>query len=331
MTRIPVYADVVLAAERLSGFAVNTPLMSSPLLDERCGGRVFLKCENLQRTGSFKFRGAMNALSAMMAEGADLVKSGVIACSSGNHAQGIAEAARLHHVPATIVMPSDAPAVKVARTRRAGANVVFYDRATQDRDEVTAEHVKRLGAPLIHPYNNPLVMAGQGTCALEAVERFSELGLKPDHVLVCTGGGGLSAGVALVMQEHYPDACFHTVEPQGFDDYKRSLEAGSRLANNASSGSVCDAILTPAPGEISFKVLSGYASDGLVISDDDALEAVAFAFHELKIVTEPGGAVTLAALLSGKIDVSGKVVFATISGGNVDAAMLERALASANL
>jgi len=322
----PVYDDVVAAARRLKGHAIYTPLLRSPVLDEHCGGRIFLKAENLQRTGSFKFRGAMNAISALREAGNDL-GSGVIASSSGNHAQGIAEAARLHHIDATIVMPSDAPAIKVERTRRSGAHVVLYDRSSEDRDVVTAEHTRRLNAELIHPYNHPMVIAGQGTCALEAAETFEKLAIIPDRVLVCTGGGGLSSGIALVIQKHYPHARFHTVEPVGFDDYKRSLVAGARLANAATSGSVCDAILTPSPGEHSFSILKDYADEGLAISDAEALAAVAFAFHELKIVVEPGGAAALAALLSGKVDVSGECVLATLSAGNIDPEMLARSLA----
>lgn len=329
MTELPHYADVSAASARLAGFAVKTPLLSSAVLDERCGGRIFLKAENLQRTGSFKFRGAMNAIAALKEEGRDLATSGVIACSSGNHAQGVAEAARLHGITATIVMPSDAPRIKVERTRRSGADVLFYDRSNEDRDRVTAHHRKRLGACLIHPYDDPMVIAGQGTCALEAACEFDEKGVVPDTVLVCTGGGGLSAGIGIVIRERYPMARFHTVEPAGFDDYRRSLEAGERLQNAKGAGSVCDAILTPSPGQYSFSILKDYAAYGLAVSDEEALSAVAFAFHELKLAVEPGGAVTLAALLSGKIDVAGKTVLAIVSGGNIDPAMLARALNAA--
>lgn len=326
---LPTFNDVLKAEKRLGGLAVRTPLLTSPLLDERCGGRIFLKAENLQRTGSFKFRGAFNAISALVEQHLDLKKKGVIACSSGNHAQGVAEAARLHNLPATIVMPVDAPAIKIARTRRSGANVVFYDRATEDRDEVSKFHAERTGAVFIHPFNEPLVIAGQGTCALEAVRDFGVHDIIPDRVLVCTGGGGLSAGVALVMKEHFPKAAFHTVEPVGFDDYNRSLAVGERLSNVTTAGSICDAIVTPMPGERSFEILHGYASPGLIVSDEEALAAVAFAFHELKTVLEPGGAVTLAALLSGRINVRGQTVLATLSGGNIDPEMMERALSLA--
>ena len=326
MLNPPIYQDVINAARRIKGHAIKTPLLTSHILDEMCGARVYLKAENLQRTGSFKFRGAMNSVTAYLEQEAELAKRGVIACSSGNHAQGIAEAARLLNVPATIIMPFDAPKIKVERTRRSGATVLFYDRAKEDRDEVTNAKAEELGAVLIHPYNNPYVMAGQGTCALEAVGFFEENDIELDRVFACTGGGGLSAGIALVMQERFSKAQFHTVEPEGFDDYSRSLESGERLTNATTVGSICDAIITPTPGELSFSILKGYAAEGLVISDEEALRAVAFAFNELKVVVEPGGAAALAALLSNKIDIQGETVLVTLSGGNIDPEMMRKAL-----
>ncbi|MEP1441783.1 MAG: threonine/serine dehydratase [Hyphomicrobiales bacterium] len=327
MTSAPTYQDVLNAARRIDGAAIKTPLLTSNILDDFCGARVFLKAENLQRTGSFKFRGAMNSVTAYLEENPDLAKSGVIACSSGNHAQGIAEAARLLNIPATIIMPSDAPQIKVARTRRSGATVLFYDRAKEDRDVVTNAKAEELGAVLIHPYNNPYVMAGQGTCALEAADFFNANDIELDRVFACTGGGGLSAGIALVMQERFSKAQFHTVEPEGFDDYSRSLVSGERLTNATTVGSICDAIITPSPGELSFSILKDFAAEGLVITDDDALRAVAFAFNELKTVVEPGGAAALASLLSNKIDVRGETVLVTLSGGNIDPEMMHKALA----
>ncbi len=326
MLNPPVYQDVINAARRIKGHAIKTPLLTSHILDEICGAQVYLKAENLQRTGSFKFRGAMNSVTTYLEQEADLAKRGVIACSSGNHAQGIAEAARLLNVPATIIMPFDAPKIKVERTRRSGATVLFYDRAKEDRDVVTNAKAEELDAILIHPYNNPYVMAGQGTCALEAVGFFDENDIELNRVFACTGGGGLSAGIALVMQEHFPKARFHTVEPKGFDDYSRSLREGERLTNATTVGSICDAIITPMPGELSFSILKGYASQGLVISDEEALRAVAFAFNELKVVVEPGGAAALAALLSNKIDIQGETVLLTLSGGNIDPEMMRQAL-----
>ena len=326
MLNPPIYQDVINAARRIKGYAIKTPLLTSHILDEVCGARVYLKAENLQRTGSFKFRGAMNSVTAYLEQNPDLAKRGVIACSSGNHAQGIAEAARLLNVPATIIMPFDAPKIKVERTRRSGATVLFYDRAKEDRDEVTNAKAEELGAVLIHPYNNPYVMAGQGTCALEAVEFFNANDIELDRVFACTGGGGLSAGIALVMQERFSKARFHTVEPEGFDDYSRSLVSGERVENATTVGSICDAIITPTPGELGFSILKDYASQGLVISDEEALRAVAFAFNELKVVVEPGGAAALAALLSNKIDIQGETALLTLSGGNIDPEMMRKAL-----
>ena len=326
MLNAPTYQDVLNAARRIDGHAIKTPLLTSHILDEICGARVFLKAENLQRTGSFKFRGAMNSVSAYLEQNPDLAKRGVIACSSGNHAQGIAEAARLMHVPATIVMPFDAPKIKVERTRRSGATVLFFDRANEDRDEITNAKAEEMGAVLIHPYNNPYVMAGQGTCALEAANFFDENDIELNRVFACTGGGGLSAGIALVTQQRFSDAHFHTVEPEGFDDYSRSLKEGERLANASTVGSICDAIITPTPGELSFSILKDYAAQGLVISDEEALRAVAFAFNELKVVVEPGGAAALASLLSKKIDIQGESVLVTLSGGNIDPEMMRKAL-----
>ena len=326
MAPLPTYDDVVAAGERLRGHATRTPLLSSSELDRLTGGRIFLKAECLQRTGSFKFRGAMNAISACIESGSRLGSGGVIAFSSGNHAQGVAEAARLHGIPATIIMPDDAPLSKISRTERAGAHVILYNRARDSRDAITRAHADRLGAALIHPFDNPHVIAGQGTLALEAVDELGENDLAPDVVLACTGGGGLSAGIALVMAKRCPGARFHTVEPEGFDDYRRSLLAGERLSNPLASGSICDAILTSQPGALSFDILKSCAGEGLVVSDAEAMKAVAFAYHELKIVVEPGGAVALAALLSGRIDVGEKIVFATLSGGHVDPDVFERAL-----
>lgn len=326
MLNPPTYQDVLNAARRIDGHAIKTPLLTSNILNDLCGAQVFLKAENLQRTGSFKFRGAMNSVTAYLEQNPDLAKSGVIACSSGNHAQGIAEAGRLLNIPTTIIMPSDAPQIKVDRTRRSGATVLFFDRAKEDRDVVTNAKADELGAVLIHPYNNPYVMAGQGTCALEATDFFKANDIELDRVFVCAGGGGLSAGVALVMQERFSKARFHTVEPEGFDDYSRSLVKGERVANATTVGSICDAIITPTPGELSFSILKDYAAEGLVISDEDALRAVAFAFNELKIVVEPGGAAALASVLSKKVDIRGETVLVTLSGGNIDPDMMQKAL-----
>ncbi len=323
--KLPNYRDVVDAASVLQGQAVRTPLLSNALLDEKTAARVFLKAECLQRTGSFKFRGAFNAISRLPDS---THQTGLLACSSGNHAQGVAEAARLRGFAATIVMPADAPESKKDRTLRAGATIVEYDRREEDRETVVEALAQQQGAPIIHPYENYYVIAGQGTAGLEAAEDLIDLGLTADRVLVCAGGGGLLGGTLLSMREHFPDVAVHPVEPEGYDDQRLSHETGGRLAINGAQPSVCDAVLTPMPGRRPFALAKGKLAPGLVVSDEEALMAVAFAYRELKVVVEPGGAVALAALLSGKVDVAGETVVATLSGGNIDPQMMARALAS---
>lgn len=322
MTDLPTYRSLLEAAERIAGEAVRTPLLHSPALSERSGARVFLKAECLQRTGSFKFRGAWNAVRRLGARNV----AGIVACSSGNHAQGVAEAARLAGIPATIVMPADAPAIKRRRTAESGARIVTYDRGSEDRDAVTAAVVAETGGVLVHPYENPDVIAGQGTAGLEIAADLEAAGLTPDVVLVPCGGGGLTAGIALALTERFPKVAVYAVEPAGFDDYGRSLAAGRRLRNERLAGSVCDAILTPEPGTLSFAVNNGRLAGGLSVDDQAALRAVGFAFEALRLVAEPGGAVALAALLSGVAPRGGTIV-AIVSGGNVDDAVLARALA----
>ena len=321
MLDLPDMGNIRDAARRIRGEAVRTPLLRSAYLDGLVGGRVFLKAENLQRTGSFKFRGAFNALAAYGAR----ARNGVVACSSGNHAQGVAEAAAIHDVRATIVMPSDAPRAKVERTRRAGAHVIHYQRFVEDRTVIAKGIAERDGSVFVHPFEDPHVIAGQGTCGLEIAEQLQEHGAEPDAVLVCAGGGGLAAGISLALRDAFPSCAVHLVEPEGFDDQRRSLETGERIAIEPNRSSVCDAIVTEMPGERPFAILRGHAS-GVTVSDGEALKAVAFAFNELKVVIEPGGAVALAAVLFNKVDARDRTLVATLSGGNIDAAMLQRAL-----
>jgi threonine dehydratase len=321
---IPTFADVLAAAERIRGQAVRTPLIRSDVLDALTGARVFLKPECLQRTGSFKFRGAFNAISSLAP---DVRARGIVASSSGNHAQGVAEASRILGTSATIVMPSDAPAIKRQKTEGYGARVVGYDRATDDRDAITEEIAASLGATIVHPYEHPGVIAGQGTIGLEVIEDLAALGLTPDAVVVCCGGGGLTAGVSLAIKERVPQAHIFTVEPEGFDDQARSFVAGERLKNPSASGSLCDALLAPMPGVASFAINRSRVTRGLTLSDAEAMAAVAFAARELKLVVEPGGAVALAALLQGKAELKGKIVVGVLSGGNIDPDILARALA----
>jgi threonine dehydratase len=309
------------AAGRMAGVIRETPLLSAPLLDRIAGRRVLVKAECLQLTGSFKARGAWSALSAL--SGAQR-KQGVIAFSSGNHAQGVAYAAARHGAPAVIVMPADAPAVKIANTRDYGAEVILYDRATEDRDAIGAALVATRGLTLVRPYDDAQVIAGQGTAGLEIARQAKGLGVTDAAVVTCCGGGGLAAGIALALEAEAPALRLHTAEPAGFDDMARSLAAGRILRNDRLSGSICDAILTPQPGALTFPILQGRAGQGQVVTDDQALQAVALAFRHLRIVLEPGGAVALAAALFSP-DLPDTVI-AVATGGNTDPATFRAAL-----
>jgi threonine dehydratase len=323
-TALPTAADVDAAAQRLAGVALRTPLVTSPVLDALTGARVFLKAEILQRTGSFKFRGAYNKLAAIPE---DQRAGGVVAFSSGNHAQGVAAAARLLGMPAVIVMPSDAPRPKRERTAALGAEVVLYDRAREDRQAIATAIADARDAALVPPYDDPLVIAGQGTTGCEIVEDLAALGLKPDVVAVTASGGGLTAGIALAVKARVPQASLFTTEPEGFDDHARSFRSGQREKNAALTGTICDALMAQTPGELTFAINRVLVGHGVAVSDQEVAAAVAFAFRELKLVVEPGGAVALAALLSGKIDVKGKVAVAVLSGGNVDPELFYRLVA----
>ncbi|MDJ0931225.1 threonine/serine dehydratase [Breoghania sp.] len=314
---------VCTARERIRGYAVVTPLLNFPVPDERTGGRILIKVECLQRTGTFKFRGAFNRLS--MIPEAERAK-GVVACSSGNHAQGVAEAARLLGMAATIVMPVDAPALKMERTAASGAKIVHYDREKDDREAIAHDIEARTRATFIHPYDDPGVIAGQGTVGLEIADQSAAMGLEPEAVLVSCSSGGLTAGIALGREETLPKAAIHPVEPEDFDDYTRSLEAGERLSNTASSGSVCDALMASSPGKINFEINKRRGARGLTVSDKEVLAAVAYSVRELKLVAEPGGAAALAALLSGRIEAKGRTIAVVLSGGNIETSMLARAL-----
>lgn len=316
--------DIRAAAGRLAGVARVTPLLESPFLNDLAGRRVLVKAECLQRTGSFKFRGGWSALSALAPEARE---RGVIAYSSGNHAQGVAHAAQLHGAPAVIVMPKDAPALKLANTRAFGAEVVTYDRAGgESREKVGEAIAKERGLTLIRPYDEPLVIAGQGTCGLEIARQARKAGVETADVLVCCGGGGLSAGIALALEAEAPGLRVRPCEPEGFDDTARSLASGRIERNPSETGSICDAIVTPSPGALTFPILKRLAGPGIAVSDAEALGAVAQAFLRLKIVVEPGGAVALAAALFRKDAVEGDAVICVTTGGNVDPQMFIRAL-----
>jgi len=318
---LPTAADVDAAAARLKGVALHTPLISSPVLDQLVGGRVMLKAETLQRTGSFKFRGAYNKLSSLPAEHR---KNGVVAFSSGNHAQGVAAAARLLSMPAVIVMPADAPRPKRERTAALGADVVLYDREHEDREAIASGIARERGAVLVPPYDDPMIIAGQGTAGREIVEDMAAVGLSPDIVVVNASGGGLAAGIALAVKERVPTARLYTAEPEGFDDHARSFKSGQRERNPAVVGTICDALMAQSPGKLTFEINRTLVGRGVSVSDEEVARAVAFAFRELKLVVEPGGAVGLAALLADKIDVRDKITVAVLSGGNIDAELFSR-------
>lgn len=320
---IPTYDDILDAAQTIKGEAVRTPLLRCDALDKATQCRVFVKPENMQRTGSFKFRGAYNAISKLSQAAK---ANGILASSSGNHAQGVAEAARLFGCKATIIMPSDAPAMKVERTKASGAKIVLYDRITEDREEILLRLQAETGSAIVHPFNNAMVIAGQGTVGLEISEDINAMGMTLDRMIVCTGGGGLTAGVATAIKSDFPNAKIHATEPEGFDDYKRSLESGKIETNVKKSGSICDAIISPTPGTIGFEINKELLHSGLLVSDDEALDAMRFAFEELKMVVEPGGAVALACVLKYGRDWQGDCVALTLSGGNVDPNMFVRAI-----
>lgn len=313
------------AAKRLEGHARRTPLLSSPFLDEIAGRKVFIKPECLQHTGSFKFRGGWSALSAMDPEQR---AKGVIAYSSGNHAQGVALAAARHDTTSVIVMPADAPQLKIENTKALGAEVVLYNRDTEDRDEIGARIARERGLTLIKPFDEPLVIAGQGTCGLEIAQDANALGIENADVLVCCGGGGLTSGIALACEADAPTLRIRPVEPEGFDDVARSLRSGGIERNTQTSGNICDAIITAQPGDMTFPIMKRLCGPGLVISEQEALQAMAQAFLRLKVVAEPGGAAALAAALYRKDDINGDAVIVTISGGNVDPAQFTQALAT---
>ena len=311
------------AATRLQGHARRTPLLSSPFLDELAGRSLFVKPECLQHTGSFKFRGAWSAVSALDPA---IRNRGILAFSSGNHAQGVAMAAARHGAPAVIIMPSDAPRMKIDNTRALGAEVVLYDRASESRETIGDRLSADRGLTLIRPYDEPQVIAGQGTTGLEIAQQAAEQGVTSADVLVCCGGGGLTSGIALALEGHAPGLRARPCEPEGFDDARRSLISGQIETNPATSGNICDAILTPSPGEITFPILKRLCGPGLAVSEDEALHAMALAFTRLKIVLEPGGAVALASALFRKDQIQGDAVIAIASGGNVDADLFRTAL-----
>ena len=310
--------DIRAAADRLSNIVVRTPLISSPVLDELTGGTVLLKAENLQRTGSFKIRGAYNLLSQLTSEQAN---NGAVAYSSGNHAQAVAAAGTMLGIETTIVMPQDTPPIKIENTRRLGGTTVLYDRYNEDREAIARQIAEERGAALVPPYNHEHIIAGQGTAGLEIADQLREQGLDLDQLLVCCSGGGLTAGCAVAANSQFPTSKIFAVEPEDFDDTRRSLESGQLEGNDPDARTICDALMSAPPGEITFDINRRLLEGALLVSDDEVREAIRFAFRHLKLVVEPGGAVALAAILAGKAEFQDRVTVAVLSGGNIDPAM----------
>ena len=310
------FNDIQAAAKRLQSVAVRTPLLYSHDLDARCQARVFYKPESLQHIGAFKFRGAYNRLAQLSSE---QLERGVVAFSSGNHAQGVAYAARLLNCPATIVMPSDAPRIKLENTRRLGAVVQLYDRHNESREEIAAAIASRSGATLVPAFDDPHIIAGQGTCGLELMEQLSEYQLQANSLLSPVGGGGLLAGLSLAAKAMDPAIKVFAVEPENYDDHFRSRAAGQRVRIDGTVQTRCDSLRATTPGELTWSINSQLVDDFLLVSEEQVAHAISYAFYKLKLVIEPGGAVALAALLQGKLPVQGSVVALVLSGGNIDA------------
>ena len=318
MTKLPTFEDVIDAARVIEGVAVRTPLIESPALNERLGGRVLMKAENLQVIGAFKFRGAYNRIARLSeAERA----RGVVAYSSGNHAQAVAAAARRVGTSAIIVMPADSPAIKVAGVRANGGEVRMYDRYTESREAIGEEIARERGSILVPPFDVPHVIAGQGTAGLEILEQAEG---PIDQLLSGCSGGGLIAGLNLAFETRSPDTVVYGVEPEVYDDTARSLAAGERIGVAATGKSICDALMTPIPGELTFPINQRRLEKAISVTDIEVAEAVAYAFQTLKLVVEPGGAVSLAALLAGKVEAEGMTTAILLSGGNVDPALFSQ-------
>ena len=307
--------DIEAAAKRLIDVAVRTPLLQNAELDRITGGKVLIKPECFQSVGSFKIRGAYNLLSQLSAEQA---RRGVVAWSSGNHAQGVALAGKLLGIHAAIVMPEDAPAAKLRNTRELGGEVITYDRYTGDREAIARDIAAERGAEIVPSFEDDRIIAGQGTVGLEIAEQSQALGLPVDQALINCGGGGLTSGVTIALKSHNPEIDIYAVEPEEFDDTARSLAGGERVAIKEGARSICDALQTDMPGQLTFDIMRKYDCGALTVSDAEVREAMRFAFRNLRIVVEPGGAASLAAILAGKVETAGRTTAIVFSGGNVD-------------
>ena len=319
MSHPPSYADVLAAARRLEGHAVKTPLLRSDKLNKRLGKQIWFKAECLQKKNAFKYRGAFNRLSAMSAEER---ARGVVAFSSGNHAQGVSCAAKELGMGAIIVMPADAPKVKTDGVLVDGATIVSYDRHTESREDIAAEIAKRDGRTLVPSFDDPWIIAGQGTIGIELAEAEPKF----DAMITCLGGGGMCAGISLALAELSPKTRIFGAEPEHYNDHQLSLRAGGRTKLSATPPSLCDAILTPQPGELTWPINSKSLSDVYTVSDDECLYAIKVAHAELGVTLEPGGAAAMAAVLAGNLPDDVKTVAVVLSGGNVDPSILQRAL-----
>ena len=315
--------EIFEADKRIKKKKRTTPLLNSPFLDEIADRQIFIKAECLQHTGSFKFRGAYSAISSIPIEKR---KKGVIAYSSGNHAQGVAFAAKIHKIPATIIMPEDAPEIKINNTKDLGAEVILYDRLSENREKIGQKISEERLLSLIPPYDHNDVIAGQGTIGLEIASQAEQIGIGKADVLVCCGGGGLTSGIAVALSTLMPDFVTRPVEPEGFDDVVRSLKTGERQKNKKTSGGLCDAIITPTPGELTLPLMNKYCGGGIVVTDEQVMKAIALAFTRLRIVIEPGGAVALAAALFHPKKCKNENVIAVVSGGNIDPEIFKKAL-----
>lgn len=319
-------SDIHAARDRLADHAIVTPLIENPFVNALAGRRVLIKAECLQRTGAFKFRGAWSALTALSEQQR---KKGVVAFSSGNHAQAVAQAAAMLGSHATIVMPADAPALKLQNTRDYGAEVILYDRAGGENREAIGDRLAReRGLSLIKPYDHPQVIAGQGTCGLEIADQARALGVDRAEVLVCCGGGGLTAGIALALESSAAGLTARPVEPESGDDVCRSLVSGQREKNASPPDTICDAIVTPSPGELTFPIMQRLCGAGITVNDQQVLDAMKTALLRLKLTAEPGGAVALAAALHCQQQIGEDTVICVISGGNADPSMIATALNS---
>lgn len=315
--------DVQQAHERIRSHIVRTPLLESASLNELAGARILVKAESLQQAGAFKFRGAVNRLLQL----SDAQKrAGVVAFSSGNHALATSLVARRLGIPASIIMPADAPRAKIEGARANGAEVVLYDRQKDDREAIGAEIAGRTGAVIVPPYDDPDIMAGQGTVGLEIIEQAREMGVTPDAVIAASSGGGLVAGVATAVKSLSPSTAVYAGEPEGFDELARSLASGQPESNAPGATSICDALQVVRPGKLTFPINLHLLAGSLVVSDDDVRRAMKAAYQHLRLVVEPGGAVPLAAVLARKLDLADKTVAVVLSGGNVDTSVFIEAL-----